>query len=117
MRTMRVVCTGGRNYLDGAKIFATLNLLEPTEIYVGDCPTGADALVREWAEDKQGTDFSIFHADWKTHGKAAGPIRNRIMLDDAGSDALVIAFPGERGTRDCMMQALENGMIVLEVKP
>lgn len=117
MRTMRVVCTGGRSYLDGAKIFATLNLLDPTEIFVGDCPTGADALVAEWLEENPKVNSAIYHANWKAYGKAAGPMRNKIMVEEAGGEALVIAFPGGRGTRDCMMQALENGMIVLEVKP
>jgi hypothetical protein len=57
-------------------------------------------------------------ANWKEHGKAAGPIRNGNMLDEAGDEPLlVIAFKGGRGTADCVRQAISRNMIVLEVKP
>lgn len=117
MRTMRIVCTGGRDYLDGGMVFATLNLLDPTEVYVGDCPSGADAFVAEWLEQNPKVKSTVYHASWKAYGKIAGPMRNGMMLEDAGSDALVIAFKGGRGTKDCVTKALTKGMIVLEVRP
>jgi len=36
----------------------------------------------EWAE-ANGIEVARFPADWDTHGRAAGPIRNQQMLDEA----------------------------------
>lgn len=45
-----------------------------------------------------------FPADWRRHGKAAGPIRNRQMLDE--SPSLVLAFSnGSHGTQDTIDEA------------
>lgn len=38
-------------------------------------------------------------ADWKAHGRYAGPKRNQAMID-AGDVVLVIAWPGGRGTEN-----------------
>ncbi len=55
-------------------------------------------------------------ADWNTHGKAAGPIRNQKMVD-LGAD-LCIAFlkRGEKniGTKNCMAAARRAGIEVLQ---
>lgn len=49
-------------------------------------------------------------ADWKTHGKKAGVVRNRAMVE-FGAD-LVCAFPvgPSVGTRDCIMRARVAGI-------
>lgn len=50
-------------------------------------------------------------ADWQTHGKAAGPIRNGAMLAKHAPDG-VVAFPGHNGTADCVRQAEAAGIKV-----
>lgn len=57
---------------------------------------GADQQAELWAE-KNGVRNEIYPANWKLHGKAAGPIRNRQMLEEGKPD-WVIAFPGGNGT-------------------
>ena len=54
-------------------------------------------------------------ADWDTHGKRAGLLRNQEMVD-AGAD-VVLAFPvgQSRGTRHCMRQAHSAGLTVWNV--
>ena len=64
---------------------------------------GADRLAAEWCWD-HGLPVGTFNADWKAHGKAAGPIRNQRMLDEAKPD-FVIAFPGGTGTADMCARA------------
>ena len=53
-------------------------------------------------------------AAWQQHGRAAGPIRNRQMLERSldlaaalplGAGLLVVAFPGSRGTASLVDQA------------
>ena len=48
--------------------------------------------------------------------KAAGPIRNKWMLDDAHPD-LVVSFYGGRGTANMIKQAREAGVEVFDVYP
>ncbi len=112
---MKIVVTGGRDYEDEAMIYDVLDGLSPTTLFVGDCPTGADRVAREWAETT-GVELRVFEADWTKHGKAAGPVRNGQMLNAAGPDCFVVAFKGGRGTSDCARQAVGKNMIVLRVE-
>ena len=110
MRTI-IVC-GGRDYADAAAVGRYLSRLsKPFRIIVGGC-RGADALAREWAE-RNGVACVVVSADWATHGRAAGPIRNRRMLEDFAPCA-VVAFPGGAGTRDMKRQARAAGVPVFE---
>lgn len=76
---------------------------------------GVDRLARNWGL-RQLLPVHEFKADWKTHGKGAGPIRNAKMIRDGRPD-VVIAFPGGKGTADCVRQARSAGIQVIEVKP
>jgi hypothetical protein len=75
--------------------------------------TGADALGAEVA-DAMGLHVWTEHADWKRHGRAAGPIRNQAMLDRY-KPCLVIAFSSlshilTRGTADMVQRAQKAGL-------
>lgn len=52
-------------------------------------------------------------ADWSTHGKAAGPIRNQQMAD-ARAD-LCLAFPGGKGISDMVRRAERAGIPVRHI--
>jgi hypothetical protein len=113
---MRVVVTGSRDWRDGRAIQRALAALidrAPVTIVHGDA-RGADRLADHAAHvlERWGYRVERFPADWRTHGRAAGPIRNRQMLE-AGADA-VFAFPmpGSRGTLDCMIEAHRRGIPV-----
>ena len=111
---MRIVVTGGRWYSDVQTVFRVLDLLSPSRVAEGGAK-GADELAREWCAVRK-IDCSTYHADWSAHGDAAGPIRNRTMLEEERPDA-VIAFPGNAGTHDCVARARSMGLVVLEVTP
>jgi hypothetical protein len=110
---MRIVVTGGRDYADGAMVYATLDSLRPLAIAQGEA-AGADGLARAWAFER-GIPCAGYKADW-TRGKVAGPERNRRMLDDFKPVA-VVAFPGGRGTAHCVAEARKRGIRVIEVSP
>jgi hypothetical protein len=74
--------------------------------------SGADHMAFNWAKDR-GVEVLEFSADWKTHGKSAGPMRNRQMLND-GQPTAVVAFPGGRGTADMIRAAKAVGLPVWE---
>ena len=109
---MRVIVCGGRDYSDEATIHDVLSNLRPATIVHGDA-RGADSY-SELIASSYGHTTERHPADWKAHGRAAGPIRNQKMLD-GGAD-LVIAFPGGRGTADMVSRARKAGVVVLEVK-
>lgn len=110
-----VVTTGGRHYKNKEAVAKVLGAIKPTKIIVGDCPTGADYLVRAWNVEI----IEKFRADWDEYGLAAGPIRNGLMIDFAASivdeNVIVISFPGNNGTRDCTKKAEKKGLLVLKV--
>lgn len=115
---MKIVFTGGRDYDDYDKVSWFLYTLDrennyQIEMVVGDA-RGFDRCVREYCGYSLDHP-NVFRADWKTHGRRAGPIRNYEMLDTTKPD-LVIAFPGGRGTADCVRQARKLGIPVREVQ-
>lgn len=113
---MRIVVTGGRGYQDYDRVRAALLALaeDPPEIAHGGA-LGADSLADEVA-GAYGWPVTVYRADWRLDGKAAGPIRNRRMLEEFKPD-IVLAFPGGRGTASCVAIALELGITVREIKP
>lgn len=82
------------------------------EIIEGDA-RGADKWAGKWAKTN-GITNTKFPADWDTHGKAAGFIRNAQMLDE-GKPSLVVAFPGGNGTQDMIERAKKAGLPIFEL--
>lgn len=73
--------------------------------------SGADRGAARWGQS-EGIRVTAYPANWRKHGKAAGPIRNTRMLAE-GKPELVIAFPGGRGTADMTRQADAAGVRIL----
>ena len=113
---MKVLVTGGRNYFDRHSLFCALDATHQaygiTKVIEGGA-FGADRIAREWAQ-KRGVSYIEYRADWKKHGKNAGPIRNREMAEKENPD-VVIACPGGRGTKNMKSIARELGIVVWEV--
>lgn len=110
---MKIIVTGGRHYQNENKLTETLDELKPSTIIQGGA-TGADLLARTYAL-KNNIQTKTYHADWTKHGRAAGPIRNREMLQE-NLDATVIAFEGGNGTRNCVKTAQLLGMRIIVVE-
>lgn len=76
-----------------------------TEIIEGEAP-GADLLGRRWAEER-GVAVRPFRAKWREQGRAAGPIRNKLMLVEGQPD-FVAAFHNNihlsKGTKNMVLQ-------------
>jgi hypothetical protein len=110
----RILITGSRDWIDADSIEHALELFRlPLVVVHGDCPTGADAIAKRWADATDGARQESHPADWSL-GKKAGPLRNQEMVDLGGYYAC-LAFPlGEsRGTRDCMRRAEKAGIPVI----
>src|SRR5690606_25888276 len=91
---LRVLVCGSRtlenrtpvvNVLDGLRVEVTIRW-DNLVVIEGGAP-GADTFAGEWAEE-----FSDKHerypANWEVHGKAAGFIRNKRMLEEGKPDVV-----------------------------
>ena len=114
----RVLVCGGRHYDDTERVWGVLNSYDQdhnfTALIEGGA-RGADRAARDWARLAK-IPVITFEADWKRHGKMAGPLRNARMITEGYPD-LVIAFPGGRGTKNMTATARANGIEVIEVSP
>jgi hypothetical protein len=114
----RIVIGGYRNFNDYEifKDFVDLCIRDKTEITIlsGHCK-GTDLMAERYAKEK-GFALEIHPADWKKYGKAAGPIRNRQMVENADT---VIAFASETatGTKNLIQNAkkLDKELFVKDV--
>ena len=105
--------------MDYEFIRANLDALDPQPtLLASGAATGADRLAMAWAkiEGVQIVGFPVYKAQWQKTGKGAGPIRNGLMLDMVQPD-LVVAFPGNTGTADCVRQAKRRGITVQYADP
>jgi len=109
---MKVIVTGGRNYCDAKRVDEALTIIRPSEIIHGGA-RGLDTLAGLWAQ-KHNIKVKVYPAYWDTFGLSAGPKRNQLMLSD-NQDAMVLAFPGGRGTGHCVGLARKMGMRVTGV--
>jgi len=103
---MRVLVCGGRDYANKDVVFEQLDFAHRfvgIDLIIQGGAKGADALAASWAKAREVECMEI-KADWDAHGKAAGPIRNRLMLEQGKPD-WVYAFPGGRGTQNMIAQA------------
>lgn len=111
---MRVLVCGDRAYAHRARVYATLDALGSVETVIEGTATGADTFGGEWA-DLHGVEHLRFPALWDRYGRAAGPVRNRQMLEEGKPD-LVVAFHHDlsqsKGTADMVRQARKAGVPV-----
>lgn len=120
---MKLLIAGSRT-LDHKKLLALFDinsLLEmfdlewPKEFVHGGCPTGADKYCNEVADSYHDTTkLTVFKADWKLNGKAAGPIRNEKMAEYA--DVLLLIWDGEsKGSLNMKINMLGKNKPVHEI--
>jgi len=129
-----ILVTGGRRYFEETRVFqildAAVERLGMTLLIHGDNPDGADNIAKQWAIDR-GFPKRDFPAKWddltqpgadirhhpktgKPYDRRAGSRRNQHMLEQGRPD-VVIAFPGNVGTRDMIRRARSAGVRVILV--
>ena len=99
----RIIIAGGRDFDDVHLVALTLSNLLPDDTtpdsiqIVSGGAKGADAMGELVARDNN-INLAIFPAQWDTHGKRAGYVRNQLMADNAD---VLLAFWNEtsKGTK------------------
>lgn len=122
MTAARLLITGSRYFNDADLMHTAIRDAVSTlrgfgfnhVVLVHGGARGADMLAAHIGRS-MGLEIEAHPARWDVYGKAAGPVRNREMVE-LGAD-LMLAFPvGEsRGTRGCMQLAREKGCAVINV--
>ena len=108
---MKVIIAGGRDINDYDLVLDAVEESQfEIETVISGGAKGVDSLGEQFAEDMN-LNLKIFRADWATHGRAAGPIRNRKMAENA--DALIAIWDGKsRGTKNMIETAKKLGLLV-----
>lgn len=115
---MKVLVCGDRNWHDRTAIRAWLSLLQDCgyDTVIEGEARGADTIAREEGE-RMGMVVEKHPARWSLYGRAAGPIRNKEMLDSGPS--IVVAFHPDiltsKGTANMVKQAEAKGIAVILV--
>lgn len=106
---MRLLVCGSRHFNDYNKLKEVLDAYSITSIVHG-AARGADTLAGRYGKETN-KPVSSYPAEWDKHGRSAGPIRNRRMLQE-GLPEMVIAFrgPNSRGTQNMIDQAKKAGI-------
>lgn len=106
---MRVLVCGDRHWDQPMVILERLGKLPPDTVVIHGACRGADRFAGEVA-DALGFEVEEYPAEWDLYGRAAGPIRNRQMLEEGKPD-LVLAFHADighsRGTKDMVAVAVK----------
>ena len=97
---MRLAIVGCRDYNNREEFTSLMDTFfknqNITEIVSGGA-SGADRMAKDYAQER-GLAYKEFPADWNQYGKAAGPIRNKEIVDY--SDKVVAFWDLEsRGTK------------------
>lgn len=111
---MLILVCGDRNWENRAAIHRELSKYDPLkDVVMHGAARGADSIAGNVADQLR---FAVkpYPADWEKHGKAAGPIRNRLMLEKRPD--LVLAFhqdlESSKGTKDMCRIARAKGIPV-----
>ena len=112
---MRLLVCGSRNYDNFSHVCDVLDViaLEYPDLHIiHGGADGVDTNAGEWAY-MNNKPCTRYPALWYKHGKAAGPIRNKQMIDDGKPDK-VLAFlaPNSRGTKNMIEQSTEANIPV-----
>jgi hypothetical protein len=111
MKTYRTIIAGSRTVEDIGLVEQAIEEsgFRITEVVSG-CASGADLFGEQWAKGKM-IPIKRFPADWRTHGKRAGVLRNEDMARYA--DQLIAVWDGvSPGTRDMIERARYHSLVV-----
>lgn len=103
---MKIAVIGSRNYKNINLLDEVLyGFISREDVIITGGAEGVDKHVMDFAK-KEGIELEVFYPDWDKYGKAAGPIRNELIIKD--SDLVLAFWDGEsKGTKNSIDLALK----------
>lgn len=102
---MRVAVVGSRENVSKDRVGEYVCSLPEGTVVVTGGARGVDEYAGHYAR-LMGFEVCIWEADWDSLGKAAGPVRNELIVEDV--DRVVAFWDGEsRGTKNTIDLALK----------
>ena len=102
---------GSRGYQDMDEFKSVVDKYTVNSFVSGGCPSGADRLVEIYAKQKK-IPITVIPAKWSEFGRAAGPIRNKEIVEIA--DGMIAFWDNEsRGTKSSIDLAKKKGIPVI----
>lgn len=115
---MNLIIAGCRDFNDRdfiyEKIDSFIEMYGAPERIIEGGATGADRIAGEYAREHD-IHLTVFNADWKTYGRAAGPIRNEHMAE-YGTHLLAFWDCKSRGTANMIESATKRGLEITIIK-
>jgi hypothetical protein len=113
---LRIMVTGCRDWTDRQTIEDALGQIwGPKTLIHGDA-RGADRIAADIAR-MWTWPVEAYPADWEQHGFAAGPIRNKFMIEQGNPDLVYAFWDGKsKGTLDAIRKAV-SARIPVEIYP
>jgi hypothetical protein len=118
---LRVLVTGSRTWTDTLAIYDTFRSWweyhgrpENPTLVSGACPKGADALA-EYVWERNGWPVERHAAQWQEHGRSAGFIRNKAMVDSKPDYCFAFIKDGSKGASHTARLAEQAGIPTLRV--
>jgi hypothetical protein len=114
---MRILVIGSRDWTDSEAvrdaIVATIPTgVESAVVVHGACPTGADYHADTWGRLLSGLSVETYPAAWTLHGKRAGFLRNKAMVEAGADVCLAFIKNNSRGASMTARLAEEAGIPV-----
>ncbi len=111
---VKIAVVGSRTFRNYGLLKTTMNGFSKPFIVVSGGAAGADSLAERYAREA-GLPTEVYPADWARHGRAAGMIRNKQIVDAA--DHVVAFWDGRsRGTANTIDRARSAGKLLTVVQ-
>jgi hypothetical protein len=114
---VRVLICGDRRWSDEDAMRRFVDQLPADAVVIHGAARGADRMAGRLAQQRE-LEVKEFPADWKRYGRAAGPVRNKQMLE-VKPDVVAYAhddLEASKGTKDMVKQALKAGVAVRNIR-
>jgi len=117
---MKTIIAGSRNLGETTESISNIidTIIKKTDYKILTILSGASGQVDNLAIDyaiKNNIEWYQYPADWNSFNRAAGPIRNLQMVNNA--DMLILIWDGQsKGSLDVKTKAEKKGLIIQEVR-
>jgi hypothetical protein len=112
---MKLAIVGGRDFNDKELFNKTMiEFIDKVSVVISGAAKGADTFGENWAKENK-IDTIIHLPNWEKHGKAAGYVRNKLIIEDC--DMCIAFWDGKsKGTESSIKLCKQSNKPIKIVK-